>query len=118
MTVREYQHLSPPGVVTTFPSTTQALRRLWDALFRARQGKLDCIAELTLTAGAASTTLTDIRLSNQSVVTLDPKTANAAAELAAGTLYCLTANRVSGAWVFTHANNAQVDREYQVSIIG
>ena len=41
-----------------------------------------------------------------------------ARELAAGTLYVLTANRTNDAWTVTHANNAQVDRSYQVAVIG
>lgn len=91
---------------------------MWDALFRLRQGKIECIAELTLTANAASTVFSDLRLSNQSVVTFDPKTANAATELHGGTMYVLTTNRGNSSWTITHSNNAQTDREFQVSIIG
>lgn len=118
MTIRPYQHMQPPTQATDFSSVNQNTRRLYDALFRARQGKLDCIAEVTLTAGAATTTLNDVRLSNQSVVLFDPKTANAAAELAAGTMYVLTSNRGNASWTITHANNAHVDRTFQVLIIG
>ena len=42
----------------------------------------------------------------------------AAAELAAGTMYILTANRANDVFVITHANNAQVDRVFQYSAIG
>ena len=118
MTIRPYQHTAPPQTVSDFAGVNQMMRRLYDSIFRARQGKLDCIAELTLTAGVTTTVLNDIRLSNQSVVLFDPKTANAAAELAAGTMYVLTANRSTGSWVITHANNAQTDRTFQVSILG
>lgn len=118
MTIRPYQHTAPPRTVSSFTDVNTMLRRLHDSIFRARQGKLDCITEITLTANAATTTLTDIRLSNQSVVLFDPKTANAAAELAAGTLYTLTANRGTGSWVISHANNAQTDRTFQVLVIG
>ena len=118
MTIRPYQHTAPPPTVSSFQDVTSALRRLYDSIFRARQGKLDCITELTLTANSATTTFNDVRLSAQSVVTFDPKTANAAAELAAGTMYTLTANRGSGTWTITNANNANADRTFQVSIIG
>ena len=118
MVVRPYQHTAPPQTVSDFAGVNQMMRRLYDSIFRARQGKLDCIAELTLTAGVTTTVLNDIRLSNQSVVLFDPKTANAAAELAAGTMYVLTANRGTGSWTVTHANAGSSDRTYQVLIIG
>jgi hypothetical protein len=118
VTIRQFQHLPPPGWFSSFSDVTTYARALWDALFKVRRGKLECVVELTLTANAASTVLTDERLSPQSVVSFDPKTANAAAEKAAGTLYCLTANRLNAQWTLTHANNAQADREFQISIIG
>lgn len=96
----------------------QWARRMWESYYKARHGKLDCVAEFTLTANAATSTLTFEWLSPQSVVTFDPKTANAATEKAAGTLYVLTANRGNKTWTVTHANNAQADRTFQVSIIG
>ncbi len=117
MTVNPYQHLPPPPpVFNNFSEVATYLRRMYDALYRLRQGKSENIIELTLTANAATTTITDIRLSGQSVLTFDPKTANAAAELAAGTLYPST--RGNGEWIITHANNAQTDRDFQVSIVG
>lgn len=118
MTVRQFQHLPPPAVFSSFGAVTAYLRNTWDAMYKLRRGKIECVVELTLTANAASTVLTDERLSVQSAVFFDPKTANAAAELAAGTLYALTANRGTGSWTLTHANNAQTDRNYQVVIIG
>ena len=118
MTVRTFLHLPPPGTLSNFGDVTTYVRRLWDALFRLRQGKLECVIEFTLTANVATTVLNRVGLSNQTVVSFDPKTANAAAEKAAGTLYVLTANRGTDAWTVTHANNAQADRSYQVSCIG
>ena len=119
MIIRPFQKL-PPSTASfqSFRDVELYVRQLWDALYKARRGKLECVTELTLTAGAATTVLTDERLTIQSFVSLDPKTANAATELANGTVYCLTANRGTGTWTFTHANNAQVDRSYQVCIIG
>ena len=113
-----FLHGKPPGPFTNFNSITAWLRSFWDAFSVVRRGKMDCVTTLTLTANSATTTFNYIRLSPQSVVTLDPKTANAAAELAAGTCYCLTANRGNETWTFTNANNAQADRTYAVSVIG
>jgi hypothetical protein len=118
MTVRPYKHSAPPRTVSSFSDVNAYLRDMFDTVFRLRQGKMDCIAELTLTANSATTVLNDVRLSVQSVVTFDPKTLNAATEIHGGTMYVLTANRASKVWTITHANNAQADRSFQVSIIG
>jgi hypothetical protein len=111
MTVRSFLHLPPP------PNNPQA-RRLYEVVQQLRRGKMENVTELTLTANAATSTLSFKGLSPQSVVVFDPKTANAAAELYGGTMYVLTANRGNDTWTVTHANNAQVDRTFQVAVIG
>lgn len=118
MTVRPFLHLPPPATLSSFADVSTYLRRMWESLQNTRRGKLECVTELTLTANAATTALNYKGLSNQSVVIFDPKTANAAAELAAGTMYVLTANRAADVFTVTHANNAQTDRSYQIAIIG
>lgn len=107
-----------PVNITNFSTLTSYLRDLRGVIFTMWRGKLSCVTTFTLTANVATTVLNYKGLSPQSVVTLDPKSANAAAELAAGTIYALTANRANDAWTFTHANSAQADRVFQVSIIG
>jgi hypothetical protein len=79
---------------------------------------MDCVRTFTLTANVASTVMSDPRLTIQSVVHFDPQTANASAEIGNGTMYVTVANRLTGAFTITHANNAQADRTYSVSIIG
>lgn len=111
MTVRPFLHLPPP-------QNTPEARRLHEVMQQVRRGKLECVVELTLTPNAATTTLSYKGLSPQSVVTFDPKTANATAELYGGTMYVLAADRGNDSWTVTHANNAQADRTFQVSIIG
>ncbi len=118
MTIREYMHLPPPPALNNFSDVTAYARRLYDGLFRARQGKLECINEVTLTANAASTVLSDIRISTQSWIGWMPLTANAATELAAGTMYVLEANVGTGSITITHANNAQTDRKFRLIVIG
>ena len=78
----------------------------------------DGTLKVTLTANAASTTVTDERLSYYSAVVFDPMTANAAAELAAGTLYVTQTNRMNGAFTLTHANAASADRTFRMAILG
>ena len=71
---------------------------------------------VTLTANAASTTITDARISYRSPVVLIPVTANAAAAVA--TTYYANTSRVNGSLVLTHANNAQTDRTFQYAVMG
>lgn len=111
-------HLPTPTQFKNLGEVSAYLRRMWESLQATRRGKVECMAELTLTASAASTTLSDIRISKYSALIFDPLTANAAAELAAGTLYVTTANRSDGTATVTHANNAQTDRSFRVLIIG
>lgn len=111
MTIRPFLHLPPPA-------NTPEARRLHESLQAMRRGKLECVTELTLTANAATTTLSYLGLSPQSVVTFDPKTANAAAELYGGTMYVLTADRGNDSWTITHSNAASTDRTFQISVIG
>lgn len=111
MTIRPFLHFPPP------PANPE-LRRQYEVLQAIRRGKIECVTELTLTAGTTTTTLNFKGLSPQSVVIFDPKTANAAAELAAGTMYVLTANRGNDAWTVTHANAGTTDRTFQVACIG
>lgn len=72
----------------------------------------------TLTASVASSTLTDDRIGFNSAIILVPTTANAAAELGAGTLYISESGRVNGSVVITHANNAQTDRTFRFIVMG
>ena len=117
MVIRPFQHTVPPRTFSSFADVTAWCRQMYDAFLRARQGKMDCVTEITLTNGATSTTLNDIRLTNQSVVTFDPKSAASATELYGGTMYVDEANRGTGSWVITHSNGATT-RKFQISIIG
>jgi hypothetical protein len=89
------------------------LKALSEAVNGILQGKINVTGALTLTANAASTTLTDRRINPDSVIVLMPKTANAAAALA-------TTSIVPGdqTATVTHANNAQTDREFRYAVLG
>lgn len=113
--------------MTTFPDYPSApiegppdehRRQIAQVANLAIQGKTRNVGEITLTENAASSTLTDGRLSFFSVVLFDPLTSNAAAELYGGTMYVTEANRDNGSWTITHANNAQTDRDFRYVIIG
>lgn len=98
------------------PQAESRLRAIVNAHNRACEGRTDNYAAVTLEAGQAMTTLTSQYLSENSVIVLSPRTANAAAELAAGG--CYISAKGNGSCTITHANNAQTDREFDVAWIG
>lgn len=101
--------------VSPFNDDEAAHRRdLADVLNNVLQGKLNNTGTLTLTAGAASTTISDPRIGANSVVLMMAKTSNAAAALA--TTYFDTF--ADGSCVVHHANNAQTDRNFTYAVIG
>lgn len=82
------------------------------------KGKLNATTLLTLTANASTTTLSHPNLGATSVLLFMPTTADAAAEIGAGTLFVSTATQQKGSAIVTHANNSQIDRIFKVLIIG
>lgn len=79
-------------------------------------GKVNSLGTVTLDASSATTTLSDPRIGPDSWIGFMPTTANAAAELGAGTLY--VSSRGDGTATLAHANNAQSDRTYRYVVLG
>lgn len=79
-------------------------------------GRSNAYGIVTLTASAASTAVTDANFAAASVPLFTATTANAAAEIGAGTMY--VSARANGSFTITHANNAQVDRTFLYIIHG
>lgn len=92
------------------------VRQVAEAANNMLRGKFNNILAATLTANAASTTLTDVRISATSALLFSPLTANAAAEMGAGTLYISALT--NGGATLAHANNSQADRSFYVVIMG
>ena len=93
------------------------VRDIANAANAALNGKINSFGTVTLTANAASTTVTDPRVGVNSAVFLMPQTANAAGALA--TSYIAPANHVNKtSFTITHANNAQTDRVLGYLLIG
>lgn len=86
------------------------------ALNRMNSGKINVSADVTLTPSATTTDVEDSRLSVDSVILFDAMTANAAAELAAGS--CYISSRLNGICTITHANAGSTDRTFRLLIIG
>ena len=106
--------MNHPAISQVVPDTKEHLRKLSTAYNSMLMGRLNAISTVILTANAATTTLTDSRLTVDCFIGFMPKTAHAATELA--TLYVDTQN--TGSAVIHHANNAQTDRSFTILIIG
>lgn len=93
--------------------SVQYLRLMMKAINSAMRGKINCTGTVTLRANQATTVITDNRCFANSVVLLQPTTANAAALGAAG--YPVAA---SGSFTINHPNNPQTDRIFNYVILG
>jgi hypothetical protein len=103
----------PPPFLTDDAEWKRAIGR-W--ALEANQGHLANTGSVTLTANVASMSVTDARAGINSFIGFMPTTANAASEMAAGTLYV----KARGKQVFTLkvANNATADRTFTYCILG
>ena len=103
-----------PGPPRDVANWTTWAARLADFLTLVMRGKLNCVTEVTLAAGATTTTLLDERITPSSYIGLMPTTANAVAVI--GGLY--VSARRNGSATLTHANNANTDKTFTVAILG
>jgi hypothetical protein len=87
----------------------QAINELW-------QGRSNAVGRVTLTANDTTTVVAAENCGDESEVFLFPRTANAAAEIGAGTIYVSAVG--NGTFTLTHANNAQTDRTFGYVAIG
>lgn len=92
------------------------LKKIIMAVQQLASGRSNAVGTVTLTASAASTTVTTDNCAAGSVPILVPTTAHAAAEHGNGTLYISSVANKS--FTITHANNAQTDRTYLYAIHG
>lgn len=81
-------------------------------------GAMNNVGRFTLDANQASTALADENIRASSVVLFFPVTANAAAEIGAGTMYYADSSRVHGTLTVVHANNSQTDRDFVYVSVG
>lgn len=86
------------------------IRRVVNAVRGLAEGRSNAVGTATLTANAATTTVTAINCGAGCHIALTAKTANAAAALA--TTYIPTATVTAGQFIINHANNAQTDRTF------
>lgn len=91
-------------------------RRVAEVANSAIRGKVNTAGQLTLTASSATTTLTNAHIGGNSEIFFTARTANAAAEIGAGTMYVSAVG--DGTATITHANNSQTDRTFGYVIMG
>ena len=104
------------SVPATFYDVEAHLRLVVNALNELAGGKINATATVTLTANAASTVVTDMFVGPDAKIIFEPQTANAAAEIAAGTMY--TSSKGQQTFTITHANNTQTDRTFGYVVAG
>ena|SRR6185369_111397 len=105
-----------PSLPTSLPFREEALRRIAQTVNGLLQGKSNNVATVTCTPAATSTVVTDSRIGANSTMPLDARSASAAAELGAGTVYWSSQGK--GTATLTHANALSADRTFRFPIIG
>lgn len=83
-------------------------------------GKTNNTGSFTLATSTVSTTVVLAlgRLGPDTVILPMPLTANAAAEIGAGTMWVSSRNVATGKFVLTHASNTQADRTFNFIMVG
>jgi hypothetical protein len=101
---------SVPGITET------DLKKIVLAIQQLASGRSNAVGSVTLTTGAATTTVTDSNCSSGSVPILVPATANAAAEVGNGTMYVSAVD--NGSFTINHANSATSGRTFKYALLG
>lgn len=91
-------------------------RELSAVVNRMNLGKLNCVGEVALQPNQNSTAVSDSRVTAGSFIGLTPLTAEAASELAAGTLHI--SERTGGGFTLSHSSTAQTQRRFAYLVIG
>jgi hypothetical protein len=94
---------------TSLPRIVRGIRDLFE-------GRSNCFGSFTCATGAATTVVTAPNCGLDSEIIFSPKTANAAAELGAGTIYVSAV--AQGSFTVTHANSATTLRTFAYRIAG
>jgi hypothetical protein len=94
----------------TLDPRTREIPKIAEAVHQLSRDRDDVV---TLTPGATTTVVTDPTVTPDTVLLFDPLTLTAAAELAAGTMCVLEADRLLGSFAITHANAGTTDRKFR-----
>ena len=110
--------LSKAYVKTTHHNEEEHRREIATAVQGILNGKINTVSTVTLTASAASTTISATQIGADTAGVLIPTTANASAEIGAGTIYQTYPNATKERAVINHANNSQSDRTFFTVLLG
>lgn len=99
-----------PGITET------DLKKIVLAIQQLAAGRSNAVGSVTLTTGAASTTVTTVNCASGSVPILVPASANAATELGNGTIYVSAV--ANGSFTIAHANSAVAGRTFLYAVMG
>lgn len=80
------------------------------------RGRNNATGSVTCTASATSTVVSNGNVTANDTVLLSPMTANAAAEVGAGTAYVSAV--ADGSFTVTHANAGSTDRTFRYAVFG
>jgi hypothetical protein len=97
-------------------STEKDLFKIVRAVRELFEGRSNAVGTFTLSANAASTTVTAANCGAGSTVLLTPTSAHAATELGNGTMYVSAV--ANGSFTVAHANNSQTDRTFLYAALG
>lgn len=116
MTISIYPGVPPYNGVNINDWTIHARNTINGCL----NGKTNNTGNVTLNTSTATTTvvLAKGRLGPNSIILFEPTTANAAAEIGAGTMFVSTKDTVNNKFLITNASNLQNDRTFNFIIVG
>ena len=106
----------PVSLISFFQQIVGYLGRLREVVNNLLRGKLNATLDVTLSASAAATIVNDPRIGGASSLQLMALSANAAAEIGNGTIWWSAPGDQTV--TLNHANNAQTDRNFRLTIIG
>lgn len=104
---------------TKFRNLDELSRDYSRNIYKCFQGKTDNVGgPITLTANAATTTITEAagRIGQTTYIDFMPTTANAA--VAKQTMYVSSRDVINNTFTITHDNNAQVDKTFYYVLVG
>lgn len=114
-----------PNVPEYHDDHVTLLQKMTKVVQNVMLGKTNNTFSVTLTANTTTTTVNIPKdsIGQSSVVQFMPQTANAAAELASGSMYVSARSIATGAQAnstitITHSNNAQTDRTFGFTVTG
>lgn len=107
------QTVGRPSIPLDVPDERLHRRAIAEGVNRVLKGHLNSTLLVTLDPNVATTDVIDARISIQTCASLMPQTAHAAAALATTYIVC-----TSGSLTIHHANNAQTDRTFTMSLVG